>query len=417
MTVERHSQTRQEAAHYRSVLGALVAPLSIHHFLRDYWPERVYFGEGALSRLPGLFSTPELSSFGALTAHYRGWLGFGRGSQSPRMISVQQVNPHHLYAIGLSVYLPDIEPAVDGASAFLRQLEVELGIAEGSARITVWASPKGDGASTHFDGEDVFSIQLAGTKRFEVAPMNEYANPVGSQFAPGAPAYDDMYPQIENGFPDASRAQFQAYDMKPGSVLFIPRGTWHRTTAAQDSFAVSIGINPPTIAESFLDQLRHLLLQDPQWRKPLYGMRGQPRQTDAALAQILQTAPRALQAISPRDLVPVTDIERLRNIERNTRFQRQPGTRIEFRAGAGAHMLEVWVTDLDAGEKLSMKMQVTPEYAETMRWIADVKKPFSAGDFHDRFPASTFEQHCKVLDVLTRAKYLRVLWFPRLPKD
>ena len=80
-------------------------------------------------------------------------------------------------------------------------------------------------------------------------------------------------------------------------------------------------------------------------------------------------------------------------------------------------MLEVWVTDLDAGETLSVKMQVPPEYAETMRWLADVKAPFSAGELQDRFPAPAFEQHCKVLDVLARAKYLRVLWFPRLPRD
>lgn len=35
----------------------------------------------------------------------------------------------------------------------------------------------------------------------------------------------------------------------------------------------------------------------------------------------------------------------------------------------------------------------------------------------DRFPDVPFEQHQKVLDVLTRARYLRLLWFPRLPSE
>jgi hypothetical protein len=33
-----------------------------------------------------------------------------------------------------------------------------------------------------------------------------------------------------------------------------------------------------------------------------------------------------------------------------------------------------------------------------------------------RFPEVPFEQHQKILDVLTRARYLRLLWFPRLQK-
>ena len=327
------------------------------------------------------------------------------------MISVQQVNPEHLYALGLSVYLPDIEPCVDGASAFLRQLEAELGIAEGAARITVWASPQADGAAVHFDGEDVFSIQLAGTKRFEVAPMTEYANPVGSQFAPGARPHDDMYPQAERGFPDVSSVEFQAYDMQPGSVLFIPRGTWHRTSALSDSFAISIGINPPTVADAFLGQLRHVLLQDPAWRQPLYGVRGDRTRVDEALGQILGTAARAVQAVSARDLVPVSDVERLRNIERGTRFQRDAGARMVYGQGAEARMLQIRVTSLE-GEQVTSKVFVPDEYAKPMQWLAESKAAFTAGELHDRFPTISFEQHRKILELLTRARYLRVLWFP-----
>jgi ribosomal protein L16 Arg81 hydroxylase len=398
------------------LLAALVAPVPVRQFLRDYWPERVFHAQGPLSRLPAIFSSAELSSFTALVSRYRGWLGFGRGSQGGRMISVQQINPAHLYEMGLSVYLPDIAASVPGADAFLRQFESELGIAEGSAHITVWASPKGDGAPTHFDGEDVFSIQLTGTKRFEVAPMKEYAYPVGPQFGPGAAAHDDMYPQLESGFPDAAGAEFQGFDMKPGSVLFVPRGTWHRTAAAQDSFAISIGINPPSVAESFLGQLRYLLLQDPQWRRPIYGAGGDTRELNDSLEQILQSAPRAIQAISARDLVPVSEMERLRNIERTTRFQRDVGTRIVFEPGQGADLLEIRAWSPEAGERVTLKMKASAEYLPTFRWLAESRVAFSAGELADRFPDVPFEQHQKVLDVLTRARYLRLWWFPQLPK-
>jgi hypothetical protein len=283
----------------------------------------------------------------------------------------------------------------------------------------VWASPKDDGAATHFDGEDVFSIQLAGSKRFEVAPMTEYAYPFGPQFAPGAMAFDDMYPQLNHGFPDAEAVEFRAIDMKPGSLLFIPRGTWHRTTAAQDSFAISIGIRPPSVMESFLEQLRYLLLQDPEWRRPLYGVHGSDNQRQQALERaqrVLATAPCAVQAISTSDLAPLPAIERLKNIDGATRFQRELGTRIDFTQGEGAEILHVMASSREAGEECTLKLNVPSQYSPTFRWLAESRVAFTAGEIADRFPAVPFEQHQKILDALTRARYLRLLWFPRLPR-
>lgn len=397
-------------------LAALIAPTPPELFLRDFWPERVFHTHGPLARLPAPFSSRELSSFRALAVGYRGWLGFGQGAKSSRMVSVQQLNPLHLYELGLSVYLPDISENVPQADAFLRALENDLGIDAGSSRITVWASPKGDGAPTHFDSEDVFSIQLAGTKRFEVAPMKEYAYPLGGQFAPGATPYDEMYPQIEKGFPEVLESEFQAVDMKPGSVLYIPRGTWHRTVAEQDSFAISIGIRPPAIAECFLEQLRYVLLQDPEWRRPLYGVRGNPAQRSAALERArkaLERAPAIVRSITTDYLAPLPEPERLKRIDRNTSFQREPGTRMELPAREG-DLLRVFAARGDAGDAPQLQMTVPPQYLGVFAWLAEAKEPFSAGGLADRFADVPFEQQQRILDVLTRARYLRLLWYPRL---
>ncbi|HET9664573.1 MAG TPA: hypothetical protein VFP00_10120, partial [Burkholderiales bacterium] len=64
---------------HQSALASLVSPTPVKHFLEQHWPERVFDAHGALSRLPALFSSKELSSFRALAAGYRGWLGFGQG--------------------------------------------------------------------------------------------------------------------------------------------------------------------------------------------------------------------------------------------------------------------------------------------------------------------------------------------------
>lgn len=400
-----------------SALASLVSPTPVSRFLDHYWPERVFEAHGPLSRLPPVFTSKQLSSFRALATGYRGWLGFGQGAKSSRMLSVQEVNPLHLYEIGLSVYLPDISEDVPEAASFLRALERDLGIDEGCCRITVWASPRGDGAPTHFDSEDVFSVQLAGTKRFEVAPMKEYSYPLGGQFAPGSPPYDDMYPQIENGFPEVADSDFVAVDMKPGSVLFIPRGTWHRTQAEQDSFAISIGVRPPALVESFLEQLRYMLLQHPEWRRPLYGVRGDPSRRQQAFERArkaLDSIPNIVQSISIDYLAPLPDLERLKNIDSTTSFQREPGTRMEL-PRTDSELLRVFATR-DGGEQGALQMTVPSQYLPSFRWLAEIKAPFTAGEMSRRFPEVPFEQHQKILDVLTRARYLRLLWFPRLQK-
>ncbi len=402
-----------------SLLGALFSPASAEQFLRDYWPERIFSAHGPRSRLPAVFQCPELASFNALAARYSGKLSFGRGASNTRMLGMQNANPLHLYEMGLSVYLPDVSSVVPGAAAFLRQLEAEFGIAKGGCRITVWASPREDGAPTHFDGEETISIQLVGTKKFEIARMSEHACPYGTQYGPGVPVFDDLYPQLENGFPEPVEAAFQTVDMKPGSVLFLPRGTWHRTTACQDSFSISIFVNPPCVLDVFLEQMRNLLLQDPDWRRPLYGTQGDHRQREEMLActrRALQAAPGIVEAISVEDLVPLSESERLIRIERRTRFQRDQGTKMEFEHGNDVDYLQVKLWSRDNGERITLKMKVPHPFSPVFKWLAESKMAFSAGDMEERFPAVPFPQHQEILSVLTRAGFLRLLWFPALPK-
>jgi hypothetical protein len=50
------------------------------------------------------------------------------------------------------------------------------------------------------------------------------------------------------------------------------------------------------------------------------------------------------------------------------------------------------------------------------RWLSESRVAFSAGELADRFADVPFEQLRKMLDVLARGQYLRLLWFPQLPR-
>jgi hypothetical protein len=404
-----------------SILEALIAPQSLEEFFSRYWPDHYYATHGDLVRLPQFFQAPDLKNFQALSAKYRGRVSFGSGPHGSRTLNIDRVSPATLFEMGLSVYLPDIASAIPGAAAFLKQLEQELGVNDGCARIGAFASPKDDGISCHFDAEEVFSVQLQGSKRFHVAPVREVAYPSGMQWGPGIDAYDDMYPQMAQGFPDLGKAEFATIEMKPGSVLFMPRGTWHRTEASENSFSVSIILRPPTAAECVLEQLRLMLLQDTAWRRPLYGAWGEGSMRAAALAnadKLLSELPHALRALSAQDVLQhsLSERKRLDLLCPETRLQKTPSSKIEFEhpheSPAIAHV-KVW--DERNGERITVSLEAPPAVFPVLSWLSERNIPFRANELERVFPEQPFNKHRKLLEVLIRGGFLKMLWFAPLP--
>lgn len=395
------------------VLRALVSPTPVAVFLREYWPERCFTTHGSVDRLPPALRGPELANFRVLADRYRGLPTFGQGSRAPRTITTP-ANPNHLYEMGLTVALNDIAHCLPGADIFLRQIEKELGIGERSASIAAFASPIGDGVTPHFDALDVFSVQLHGTKRFHVAPVKELLFPYGMQFGPRMKVFDELYLQAAGGFPKVERAAFETIEMKPGSVLFMPRGTWHRTEAEANSLSLSVILRPASAAESVLHALRNSLLQDPQWRRPLYGAWGDDPQRTAALdraQELLAELPKLVAQITRHDLAPFSETERLDKIDRHSRFQRIPETRVAVESNAGIAMYHFLAWEESSDERPTLHMEVPPPFQPLFKWLTEAEAAFSAGEAADRFPQVAFEQLQKVLSTLVRARFLRLLWF------
>lgn len=395
------------------VLRPLVSPTPVDVFLNEYWPDRWFATHGAVDRLPPTLRGPELASFRALAGRYRGLPTFGQRDRGPRTITAE-ADAGHLYEMGLTVSLSDIAHCLPGADVLLRQLEKDLGIGEGSARIIAFASPTGDGVAPHFDAEDVFSVQLLGTKRWHVAPVKELPFPAGMQFGPRIKAFDELFLQSPGGFPKVDGATFETIDMQPGSVLFVPRGTWHRTEAGADSLSLSITLRPATAAESLLYALRNLLLQDPQWRRPLYGAWSTDKHRTAALERaraLLAGLPNLVAQLAPQDLAPVSEVERLDKIDRASRFQRVPETRVTIEPRAGASMYHFWAWDQSGDETAILQMEVPAQFNSLFKWLTESEAAFSAGDLADRFAQVEFGQLQKVLAMMVRARFLKMLWF------
>jgi 50S ribosomal protein L16 3-hydroxylase len=62
--------------------------------------------------------------------------------------------------------------------------------------------------------------------------------------------------------------------MKPGCVLFVPRGYWHETTTEEDSLSLNFTFSQPTWADVFTKSLQEVLLRSPEWRDLADGLEG-----------------------------------------------------------------------------------------------------------------------------------------------
>ena len=406
----------------KPLLAALLSLNAADEFLTQYWPKRPFVTQADPARWPAVLRGEELASVQNLAKRYRGSLRFTHGRKSDQMIQIDRVDPAILFEMGLTLNFEDIGPYVPGAPEFLRALESELGLNDGSLVMSAFASPQQDGLGCHYDSQDVISIQLLGTKRFHYAPVREVAMPYGTQYIPGGKPYDELYAQAQNGFPDNKDVKFETAEMKPGMVLFLPRGTWHYTEAGEPSLSLSITISPPTLVDCALEQLRWLLLQDSAWRQPLYGATasGAMHENLRAHAQrLLERLPQLVSCLSPEDLIqaPIPVAKRLDTINDKTRFQRIPDAVLEVEANKSLQDMSVVSIRLghsDSSTRISGRLEITTEVLAVFRWIEQQRKPFTTADVQTAFPKLPSEELKKILATLTRAQFIKMFWFAEL---
>jgi lysine-specific demethylase/histidyl-hydroxylase NO66 len=140
-----------------------------------------------------------------------------------------------LLGVGASLIANHIHRVCPEVAAIAHVLEREF-----AARVAAnaYCSFKGVQAfQTHFDLHDVFALQVEGEKTWHV-----YESRADAPVTPLPPG-DEVEKWLT-----ASRGRllFEA-DMKPGDILYLPRGQYHDAlTGAQASLHVSFGVTPAT---------------------------------------------------------------------------------------------------------------------------------------------------------------------------
>lgn len=172
-----------------------------------------------------------------------------------------------LFASGMSLLFNDVHAISATLTLWLTAICRDLGLsALTQGRCLVYATPKGKGTAPHFDQNINLVLQLRGTKKWWLAPNEHVQRPL-TRHTMGLPVDPELQTYARTPMPRRMPADSRLIVLKPGSLLFVPRGTWHATAATQDALSLNFTYTAPTWIDLFMAALRSRLALSSEWRE------------------------------------------------------------------------------------------------------------------------------------------------------
>jgi quercetin dioxygenase-like cupin family protein len=258
------------------------------------------------------------------------------------------------------------------------------------SEIVAFLTPAGQRGGAHSDPTDVYVIQLAGTKRWQIWPTPQARRP-------GEDTYFDSLPD-----------PVLDLSVQPGDVLYIPYGTPHRASAEGSvSLHVTVVAGPRSWAHHLLSAVQDILHNSPEfWDTPylddtspeemapkIEQLIGRLRAVDtAAVLERAQRDGRAFRGVQQAALFQ--EMAAADGIDADTKLLAVDGA-ATFREGADG---TAQVTIL--GNTLAM-----PRAAAAALRSASTSVPFPAGEF---LPGADFRRSLPLARQLLRLGALRI---------
>lgn len=289
---------------------------------------------------------------------------------------------------GASIVANDIDTLTPGLAAATNALETRLGAKVQSnlycSRETHQAFP------THFDTHEVFALHVAGEKVWNIYE-GRLENPIAN----------DAYKNVDDAFNEKNRGALkEAITLRPGDVLYIPRGQYHDALASSEGcIHLSLGVTH-VIGIDVMTLLFEHALADPAIRSniPLIGSSDAARKAwvDNLVDQVAKIGKsEAFQS----SIAPMHD---------EFHYHRGgfdlPGDALSNDADP---RFEVSVKNLKIVRQKGKALLESPkghapipdDFVDPVTWIVDMGR-FTAGEFADAFPG---------LDTAARTKLIKDL--------
>lgn len=263
-------------------LAALIHPLSIDQFIEFYQQNRPVLLEPQ-EKTRALREIPFLASMEALLQSWplpvEAHLPDVRDESSA--IATNTIDAPKLYANGMGLLFNEAHTISPLLNQWLSAIRNDLGLSALTyGRCLIYATPDGKGTAAHFDQNINFVLQVQGTKIWKMAPNHDVLNPL-TRHTMGSLPDPEMMSYLEDELPTEMPENALEFVLKPGSLLFVPRGFWHSTTAEGDALALNFTFTAPTWIDLLTAALRSRLAQSDEWRATADGVSSPERRPGA----------------------------------------------------------------------------------------------------------------------------------------
>jgi 50S ribosomal protein L16 3-hydroxylase len=250
-------------------LAALIYPMNFTEFLDHYKKNKPFVIHHGPAELQQLRDLSQVSSLEALLASWpdkvQVHLPDLRDEASAIEVSASEAKKY--FDQGMGLLFNDTNRFCPILQEWVKQLRSDLGVsAQTYGRSLIYATPDGQGTAPHFDQNINFVLQIHGTKKWKLASNQSVTNPM-ERHTMGQPVDPEMLSYLNGPMPDLMPAEEISIELKPGSLLFVPRGVWHSTEAQGHALALNFTFTAPTWADLLLGALRSRLVLSPEWRE------------------------------------------------------------------------------------------------------------------------------------------------------
>ena len=334
------------------LLVQLCHPFKPEKFFKQTWRSRALAVNGHKKRFAALIEKHLFSlSLGKLlrespSEEIHVWFARAGGNESLKVPSIEAALACH--RAGGSLYFRAPPSASDLlVTALSQQLGLSFGAlhstGEPRGEVETFVTREGHVTDWHFDFMENFTLQLSGTKTWRLkrsavdvplrgcTPMWGHAN---HAVRSAAEQQSTLHAQHAKG-PFESRpdpAFFADADevvLRPGSVLYVPAGMWHRVECTSDSVSINVSLMGASWAEHVAEALKQRLLCHASARAPVCMVSVDDGR--AQLARIMRVASEELARLTPSVLLPAG-----LGLPRVARLRVPPPLELRARYGIGA---------------------------------------------------------------------------------
>lgn len=257
-----------------SVLSALTHPKTNSEFFEAYENNAPFVVHGLNVTISELTSLPFLESLEVLLKSWPDLIQAHLPDVRDEASSIDTTpkDAKKLFDNGMGLLFNHANKISPVLTNWLEELRLNLGLsALTNGRCLIYASPEGGGTAAHFDQNINFVLQISGTKRWWIAPNLHVANPM-TRHTMGLPCDPELESYLETPMPECMPTDINPIELKAGSLLFVPRGSWHSTEAMSDAISLNFTFTAPTWIDLFTAALRGRLAQSSQWRATADGV-------------------------------------------------------------------------------------------------------------------------------------------------